>query len=146
MLEKQVVEFQVMLSKKRIKLLKGIVDKELSIWADEDKIMRVVNNLLSNAIKYTPEGGEVSLKIYPADGFVRLECTDSGPGIPPDKLDKVFNKFERLDLSKEGTGLGLSITKDIVEMHKGKIWAESQSGAGTKFVVILPQDLRHTPR
>jgi len=145
-LEKQATEFEIMLSKKHIKLLKGIADKELSIWADEDKIMRVVNNLLSNAIKYTPEGGEVSLKIYPADGFIRLECTDTGPGIPADKLDKVFNKFERLDLSKEGTGLGLSITKDIIEMHKGKIWAESQSGAGTKFVVVLPQDLRRTPR
>ena len=65
---------------------------------------------------------------------------------PASKLEKIFDKFERLDATKEGTGLGLAITKDIVEMHRGKIWAENQPGEGNKFVVILPCDLRKTKR
>lgn len=145
-LEKQIKEFEIMLNKKRIKFIKEILDKDLSVWADEDKITLVVNNLLSNAIKYTPEGGNVTLKICPADGLVRLEFINSGEHIPPDKLEKIFDKFERLDYTKEGTGLGLAITKDIVELHKGKIWAENVPEQGNKFVVVLPCDLRRIRR
>jgi signal transduction histidine kinase len=145
-LEKQIKEFEAMLNKKRIKLIKEILDKDLSIWADEDKIMLVINNLLSNAIKYTPEEGLVTLKIYPADEYIKLEFLDTAQSIPSDKLEKIFDKFERLDITKEGTGLGLAITKDIVEMHKGRIWVESQPGRGNKFVVVLPRDLRETKR
>lgn len=141
-LERQLKEFEILFNKKCIKLIKEISSKDLSVWADEDKIIQVINNLLSNALKYTPEEGNVTLKIYPADGYVRLEFLDSAPNIPPDKLKKIFDKFERLDITKEGTGLGLAITKDIVELHKGRIWAESQVGVGNKFVVILPRDLR----
>jgi signal transduction histidine kinase len=145
-LEKQIKELEAMFNKKYIKLVKEIQGDDLLFWADDEKITRVINNLLSNAIKYTPEGGSVILKIYPADGFVKLECINTGSVIPPDKIDKLFNKFERLDSTKEGTGLGLAITKDIVEMHKGKIWAESQSDEGTKFVIVLPRDLRMKKR
>lgn len=146
-LERQIKEFEIMLNTKRIKLIKEILrPQDLSIWADEDKVMQIINNLLSNAIKYSPEGSAITLKIHPQDEFVRLECIDTGPGIPPDKLNKLFNKFERLDITKEGTGLGLAITKDIVEMHKGKIWVESQPGKGSKFIVVLPRDLRKTKR
>ncbi len=145
-LERQIKEFEVMLSKKRIKFRKEILNKDLSLWADEDKIIQVVNNLLSNAIKYTPEEGTIELKILPADGLVRLEVTNTGEVIPQDKLEKIFDKFQRIDCSKEGTGLGLAITKDIVEMHKGKIWAESCPDKGNKFVVVLPCDLRKAGR
>ena len=145
-LEKQIKELEAMFNKKYIKLVKEIQGDDLLFWADDEKITRVINNLLSNAIKYTPEGGSVILKIYPAGGFLKLECVNTGSVIPPDKINKLFNKFERLDSTKEGTGLGLAITKDIVEMHKGKIWAESQSGEGTKFVIVLPRDLRTKKR
>jgi len=145
-LEKQIKEFEIMLNKKRIKFIREVLDKGLSVWADEDKITLVVNNLLSNAIKYTPEGGNVTLKICPADGLVRLEFINSGEHIPSDKLEKIFDKFERLDYTKEGTGLGLAITKDIVELHKGKIWAENVPEQGNKFVVVLPCDLRRIKR
>lgn len=145
-LEKQVNEFEDMLAEKRIKLSRETSVKGLSLWADEDKLMQIVANLLSNAIKYTPDEGSIDLKIYPSDGLVRLELVNTGDIIPQDKLDKIFDKFNRLDYSREGTGLGLAITKDIVEMHKGKIWAESNPEVGNKFVVVLPRDLRKESR
>jgi len=145
-LEKQVDEFEGMLTQKRIKLSKEGLGKDLSLWGDEDKLMQVIGNLLSNAIKYTPVEGHIDLKIYPSAGLVRIELVNTGETIPQDKLDKIFDKFNRLDYSKEGTGLGLAITKDIVEMHKGKIWAESNPDVGNKFVVILPCDLRREKR
>lgn len=145
-LEKQIREFKIMIEKKKITFIKEILHNELPVWADEERIAQVVNNLLSNAVKYTPEKGVISLRTFPYDEFVRIELVDSGPGIPEDKLEKIFNKFERLDITKEGTGLGLSISKDIVEMHKGRIWVESQPGKGSRFVVILPKDLRKKDR
>lgn len=144
-LDNQISEFEAMINKKRIKFEK-IVSKNMNFWGDEDKISQVVNNLLSNAVKYTPEGGSVALKIDYLDGFVRFECSDTGSGIPVDKIDKIFNKFERLNITKEGTGLGLAISKDIVEMHKGRIWAENIPEGGSKFIVVLPADLRKSKR
>lgn len=145
-LQKQIDEFEGMISQKRIRVNKDSLAKDLALWGDEDKLMQVIANLLSNAIKYTPEEGSIDLRIYPCDGLVRLELTNTGDVIPQDKLDKIFDKFNRLDSSKEGTGLGLSIAKDIVEMHKGRIWAESNPAAGNKFVVVLPCDLRGKSR
>ena len=145
-LKKQIDEFESMLTQKRIKLHKEGPDKDLSLWGDEDRLMQVVNNLLSNAIKYTPDDGNIDLTIYPCDGLVRIELVNTGNIIPQEKLAKIFDKFNRLDYSKEGTGLGLAIIKDIVELHKGKIWAESNPGTGNKFVVVLPCDLRKASR
>ena len=138
----QVNEFEPLISQKSIKMVTELLDTDLTMWADSDKITRVINNLLSNAIKHTPDGQAVTVKAYPVERFIRFEIADKGPGIPPDKLEKVFDKFERLDSPKEGTGLGLAITKDIVELHRGRIWAESLPGRGSTFVVVLPRDLR----
>lgn len=145
-LEKQLKEFETIFIENGVKLIKKIPTNDLSIWGYEDKIVSVINNLLSNALKYTGQGGEIVLNAFSTGGVIRLECIDTGPGIPSDKLEKIFDKFERLDFSKEGSGLGLAITKDIVELHKGKIWAESELGKGTKFVVVLPTDLRQVTR
>lgn len=145
-LEKQSQELENMLSLKRIRLTKEILSKDLFVWADRDRLHQVVNNLLSNAIKYTPEGKSVTLKAFFIDGCVRLEFIDKAESIPPEKISKIFDKFQRLDETKEGTGLGLAITKDIVESHKGKVWIESSSSGGNKFVVVLPCDLRRLIR
>lgn len=142
LLERQTREFESLFGDKKIKLTRQFPQQDLSVWGYEDKIMLAVNNLLSNALKYTPQGGEVALSAFPSEGLARLECSDTGPGIPADKLEKVFDKFERLDTTKEGTGLGLAITKDIVELHKGKIWVESPLEKGSTFIVLLPRDLR----
>ncbi|MFA6320951.1 MAG: HAMP domain-containing sensor histidine kinase [Candidatus Omnitrophota bacterium] len=146
LLKSQIEEFDPIINKKNISLVTELLDANLMVWADGDKITRVINNLLSNAIKNTPEGQGLTLRAYPIERFVRFEVADKGPGIPTDKLEKIFDKFERLDTTKEGTGLGLSITKDIVEMHKGRIWAESAPGKGSTFVVVLPRDLRRVMR
>jgi len=143
---KQIKELQILADKKNIKIIKEFLDESLSVWGDEDKLSQAIVNLLSNGIKFTPENGTVTLKIYPDDKLVKLECIDTGSGIPDDKIGMLFNKFERLNATKEGTGLGLAITKDIVEMHRGKILVESQVGQGSKFIVVLPRDLRLVKR
>jgi len=143
MIEKQTKEFEVLANDKKIKITKDVHGTELFVWGDEGKIVQVINNLLGNAIKYTPEMGFVKLNTYGLDEFIRMEVEDTAPSIPEDKISRIFNKFERLDDNIEGTGLGLAIAKDIVELHKGKIWAESQPERGNKFVVVLPRDLRN---
>ncbi|MGD2279201.1 MAG: HAMP domain-containing sensor histidine kinase, partial [Candidatus Omnitrophota bacterium] len=129
-----------MRERKKIKLTKDIgKDKGLVAKFDEEKIVQVVNNILSNAIKFSPENSRVDVKAFTTDGFLRFECTDGGENIPADKLAKIFDKFERLDTDKKGSGLGLAIAKDIVELHKGKIWAESLKGKGNRFIFVLPR-------
>lgn len=145
-LEKQVKDLQIIADKKNINIVKEFLNENLSIWGDEDKLSQAVINLLDNGIKFTPENGTVTLKTYPDDKFIRIECIDVGLGISDDKIGLLFNKFERLNSTEEGTGLGLAITKDIVEMHGGKVLVESQVGKGSKFTIILPHDLRLTKR
>ena len=124
---------------------KMILEKEFSesageIRADRDKLIEVVTNLLSNAVKYTPEGGKIILGLSGTAKDVRFEISDSGPGIAKEDFHRLFDKFERLTAEREeGTGLGLSITKDIIGLHKGKIWVESVLGKGTKFIFTLPR-------
>lgn len=121
-----------------------ILTTETSLWGDKNKISRAVMNLLSNAVKYTPAGGRIDLALSSDEDTVRLAVINTGPGIPPDRLDKVFNKHERLKLDSkiEGAGLGLCIVKDIVDLHNGHITAKSQPGKETEFSVVLPRDLR----
>ena len=142
---KQIKELQASADKKKIKIIKEFLD-EVSVWGDEDKLSQAITNLLSNGIKFTPEDGIVTLRIYLDDKFVKIECIDTGLGIPDDQVSALFNKFERLNSTKEGTGLGLAITKDIVEMHRGKVLVESQVGKGSKFIIVLPSDLRVAKR
>ena len=114
--------------------------------ADSDKVERVLLNLLTNAIKFSPEGGTVTVKVQwtKAPPGVLISVTDQGSGIPPEHLDRVFDKFYRAgdDLVKKtkGVGLGLYICKSIVEHHGGRIWVESTPGEGSTFKFTLPQD------
>lgn len=130
------------LSKKQLILKKEIPQDIGSIRADKDKISEVVINLLSNAIKYTPPEGNITIRLVGTEKEIRFEISNTGSGIPKESLNKVFNKFERITTEKrEGTGLGLPIAKDIVELHKGRIWLESESGKGSKFTFVLPKNL-----
>ena len=144
LVQEQAKEFEFKLHDKGIELLTETSGEGSAVWADKGKITQVVNNLLSNAVKYTPEEGEIAVKVVPDEDFVRLEFVNNGDVIPEDKLEKIFDKFERIDADEEGTGLGLAIVKDIVDLHKGEIWAESDIFEGNKFVVRLPRDLRKT--
>jgi len=127
-------------SKKQLILEKDFSNDAGLVAADTDKLTEVITNLLSNAIKYTPSGGKITIKLSGSTKEVRFEISDSGPGIAEKDFNKLFDKFERLTAERqEGTGLGLSITKDIIELHKGKIWVESELGKGTKFIFTLPR-------
>jgi signal transduction histidine kinase len=128
------------LSKKKISLKRDVPKNIGSFSVDRDKMSEVIINLLSNAIKYTPEEGQISVKLQGDKKEVRFEISDSGKGIPPENRQKIFDKFERIISEKEeGTGLGLPITKDIVELHKGKIWVESEPEKGSKFIFVVPR-------
>lgn len=135
------------LAKKDISLKKDIQKDIGAIWADRDKISQIVINLFNNAIKYTHVGGEVGIKLITKENELYFEISDTGPGIPKEYKDKIFDKFERITAEKiEGTGLGLPIAKDIVMLHKGRIWLESEAGKGSRFIFVLPRDLRDKNR
>lgn len=137
LIEKQRRELEVSALAKRMIFSVEVSEKPLTIKADKDKMVRVINNLLNNSIKYTPQGGRITIKAYPAGDFVYMEFLNSGPSIPQDRLEKIFDKFERLSTMEEGHGLGLAIAKDIVERHDGKIWATSEAGKPNCFKVLL---------
>lgn len=115
---------------------------------DVRQIERVFENLLSNALKFTPSGGKVVVSAEVTASFVVFQIMDTGPGIPADEVDKVFDKFFRASTGKSasGTGLGLSIARFIIEAHQGKIWVTSVLGTGTTFFVQLPLDLKPSAR
>ncbi len=118
------------------------------VWGDEDTLTQVLANLLNNAVKYTPEGGDirVSAGYSPGDsgspGEVQVRVTDNGIGIPSKHLERVFERFYRINRpaagDDTGTGLGLYFCKYIVERHGGRIWAESDEGKGSTFAFTLP--------
>ena len=112
-----------------------------TVQADPDRIAQVVSNLLSNAIKYSPDGGEIAVTSQPHDGVVEVSVRDHGGGIAPEFLDRLFTRYERYEKSAAkivGTGLGLAITRQIIEMHSGKIWVDSKLGDGADFRFTLP--------
>ncbi|MBM4330267.1 MAG: response regulator [Deltaproteobacteria bacterium] len=130
---------------KSIKLAMEISQEVPDVYGDRGKVEQILTNLVGNAIKFTPEGGEIVISVKPYDGDgnrVAISVKDSGPGIPSDQLDKIFEKFHQVEGSLQrsvgGTGLGLAITKGLVEAHQGKIFVESQVGQGSAFTFTLP--------
>jgi signal transduction histidine kinase len=122
--------------------LKTSVDKPLPVGlGDEQRLTQVLLNLVGNAIKFT-DAGEVSIAAGARNGRFAVSVTDSGPGIPLDQQNRIFDQFHQVDSSltkaKGGTGLGLAIAKQIVEMHGGRIWVESTLGKGSTFRMELP--------
>jgi signal transduction histidine kinase len=127
-----------------------ISDQETEVYADRTRLRQVMINLVNNSIKFT-EKGKIAVKVVPIEGArVLLSVKDTGIGIPPDKLDAVFQEFTQVDTSTTrkvgGTGLGLPISRRLVEMHGGKLWAESTgvNGEGSTFYVELPLEARIT--
>jgi PAS domain S-box-containing protein len=115
----------------------------LHVRADATRLKQVLMNLVGNGIKFTPEGGHVELLARRRDDRVQIEVRDTGPGIPFEEQERIFEAFYRLQKSgeaTEGTGLGLAITQRIVEMHGGKLALESQPGQGSCFYFSLPVD------
>lgn len=125
---------------------------ELKLPIDVQKIGIVLSNLIDNAIKYNVEEGSVTVRIQPLSGkpYVEISVEDTGVGVSPEDINKLFTKFFRseatMKLATEGSGLGLYLTKNIIEQHGGKIWAESTIGRGTKMMFILPTDKSLIPK
>ena len=109
---------------------------------DEFGFRQVLTNLLDNALKYTPEGGGVTISIEAAGGFLQVNVADTGIGISPADIPRIFERFYRVDKARSreagGTGLGLSIVKHIVQAHGGRVWVESAPGSGSVFSFTIP--------
>jgi two-component system sensor histidine kinase BaeS len=112
------------------------------VVVDRDRMMQVVHNLLDNAIRHTPAGGTVTVGLDAGTGEVRLSVADTGPGIPSEEVERIFDRFYRLDPARSrasgGTGLGLAIVKTLVEAHGGRVGVTSRVGEGSTFTVTLP--------
>jgi signal transduction histidine kinase len=116
----------------------GVAD----LVADERKVKQILLNLLTNAVKFTPEGGRVGVTVTAADGAITIAVSDTGIGIAPEDQAAIFEEFRQVgreDARKqEGTGLGLTLAKKFVELHGGRIGAESHVGQGSTFTFTLP--------
>jgi signal transduction histidine kinase/DNA-binding response OmpR family regulator/ligand-binding sensor domain-containing protein len=153
--------------RKRITLKFNSTHDEIIIYLDKDKAEKIITNILSNAFKFTPEGGRIEINVdlklssfpplvKPASlvswgelkrDAVEISISDTGVGIPQKKISKIFDRFYQVDGShtreQEGTGIGLSLTKELVELHRGKIEVESEEGKGTTVIVSLPLGKEH---
>ncbi|MGB5665211.1 MAG: ATP-binding protein, partial [Maribacter sp.] len=121
------------------------VENNLAFY-DKDKLEKIITNILSNALKYTPNGGTVTVAIDLNEQFLNIEITDTGKGINKVDIIRIFDRFYRVEGSEEkGSGIGLALTKELIDLHNGKISVDSTRGMGTTFKVKLPITLKHLP-
>jgi signal transduction histidine kinase/ActR/RegA family two-component response regulator len=129
------------LAEKKTQTLTSNADRHLTVHADPTRIKQILTNLVANAIKFTPEGGRIDLAALPAEGRIRVEVRDNGPGISPEEQKRIFDAFYRIRKSGEGvegTGLGLTITNSLVKLQGGILGLESTAGSGSCFHFSLP--------
>jgi signal transduction histidine kinase/ligand-binding sensor domain-containing protein/DNA-binding response OmpR family regulator len=170
LLKALVLSFTSYAERKRITLKFNTTENEIIVYLDKDKVEKVITNILSNAFKFTPKGGRIEvtvtrslsssvghshseldsespnemkkLKRVQLDNYVEISISDTGIGIPKEKMSKIFDRFYQVDGShtreQEGTGIGLSLTKELVELHRGKIEVESEEGKGTTVTISIP--------
>jgi len=141
LVEKVLEDFKHQAAARRVTLTNEL--SELTAHADSDRLQQVLGNLIVNAIKYGHKEGHVKVSGNTTDsGMIEMCVRDDGPGIPAEALDRVFERFYRVDKARSreqgGTGLGLSIVKHIVQGHGGKVWAKSELGKGAAFFFTLP--------
>ena len=149
-----VSSFQSLAEIKNISLEVQAQREKISLYFDRDKLEKIIGNLLSNALKFTPEGGNVNVKIQidsnskasgsstkAKNNFITIIVTDTGIGISKEQINKIFNRFYQVNSETsneyEGTGIGLSLAKELIELHKGEISVESTKGEGTTFKILL---------
>lgn len=123
------------------------VPTDLIVKADHEKLQRVMSNLVSNAIKFSSENSQITMSAECAGNEILISVEDHGTGIPADQLDTVFERFQQVSGGAKkhiGSGLGLAICKAIAELHRGRIWVESETGKGSKFTLALKNDVKQT--
>jgi signal transduction histidine kinase len=148
-LKNEVSEFALICENKNISLsFVNPNNTEFSLLTDAEKLKMILNNLLGNAYKFTSEGGKITVSVHKDEksNFLRFEVKDTGIGIPKDKLDIIFKKFQQVNnyLQKKhnGTGLGLAIVKKVITKLNGKVWVESEFNKGSNFIFLLPYKQR----
>ncbi len=123
-----------------------IQQEQPEVICDPNKVVQILTNLVGNALKFMDPGGTVSIAVKNGQDDLRISVTDTGRGIAEEELQVIFDRFQQLDRSygggEKGTGLGLAISKELVELHRGRIWVESTLGKGTTFTFTLPQEAR----
>lgn len=133
--------FDSQIKKKKINVETRIANDVKPIRANPIRIRQMLDNLVGNALKYTPEGGHVCVIMFMQENQIVIRVEDTGPGIPADEQNRIFDKFYRASNRPhgvEGTGLGLAIVKSVADSHQGRVWVESKIGEGSAFVVLLP--------
>ena len=129
-------------AKKKVAYTHHAGDPTLTVFADREKVQQILVNLLANAMKFTPAGGSVATDWKVEDDSLVIRVRDTGPGIPPEKIDQIFEPFVQLQspgsLPSGGTGLGLPISRDLARAMGGDISASSTVGGGSVFTVTLP--------
>ncbi len=143
LVEKVLADYQPRAAAREVRLVNDV--PECGVRADPDRLEQVLGNLVDNAIKYGRTGGCITVSARPSETEqVELAVEDDGPGLPPEALERVFERFYRVDKARSreqgGTGLGLAIVKHIVQNHGGKVWAKSELGHGASFHFTLPRD------
>ena len=143
LVQRRVSQAEVIAQGKNISLKTDITEGLPEIEADGRRIEQVVANLLDNALNHTPQGGTVTIAVSPDKNGILVSVSDTGEGIPPEHLPYIFERFYRVDDARSrktgGAGLGLAIAKQMVELHGGRIWVESEAGKGSKFSFAMPR-------
>lgn len=127
---------------KHYRIDRNLLEEPVFVEMDTDRMIQVLDNIMNNALKYSPDGGVITGSMRQTAQSVIISITDQGMGIPKNDLVKIFSRFYRVDRARSramgGSGLGLAISKEVVEQHGGRIWAESAEGKGTTFYLSLP--------
>lgn len=131
-------ELQPILESKDVQLRVDFPEPVPRIVCDRWRMEQVVTNLLANAVRFTPPGGRIVMRARVHDDGLVFSVEDSGEGIPPEQLPHIFERYRQAHGGRGGTGLGLTLVKAVVEAHGGRVWAESQEGAGTRVHCLLP--------
>lgn len=136
--------FELSAQEKQVKIRKNEIEGVYSVAGDEVKLSQVFSNILSNALRFSPVNGVIEITLSAESKGVKISVEDQGPGIPKQDLERVFERFYKVDKSRNqgGSGLGLAISREIIHAHGGKMWAESDGVSGTRVTIFLPSQIR----
>jgi two-component system sensor histidine kinase GlrK len=142
LIDRSLMEIGPLVESKQIKIETRIAEPVPLVNMDSERLLQVLRNLIGNAVKFTPHGGKVEISAKSVDGGTEVGISDTGPGIPKERLNTIFDKFQQISSAGpyqvKGTGLGLAIAKHVIASHGGRIWVESELGKGSSFMFVLP--------